>query len=77
MSFKMTEIKKIIEKKTAIQQEGQITTEELRRVISVLQNEVAQKPLLTPCSDSNSSVLTLTAGIPSSINILFSKALVS
>lgn len=37
----------------------------------------SHKPLLTPCSDSSSSVLTLTAGIPSSINILFSKALMS
>lgn len=48
-----------------------------RRVTSVQQSEAAQKPLLTPCSDSSSSVLTLTAGIPSSINILFSKALMS
>lgn len=31
---------------------------------------------LTPCSDSKSSVLTLTDGIPSSINILFSKVLI-
>ena len=35
-----------------------------------------QKLSLTPCSDSKSSVLTLTAGIPSSINILFSKVLI-
>lgn len=72
MSSKTVEMKKNIEKKMIVQREGHLTTEKLRKG-----HYRAAEKLLTPCSDSSSSVLTLTAGIPSSINILFSKALMS